>query len=156
MVLTPQERRGLMVIVGLLLLGTAYDLWQAARPPWTRPPAPETSASVVAPPAASGSSATSGDGASDASPPPADAASPSRFGVTTLVPQGIDLNAADATTLDRLPGVGPVLAGRIIAHRAAHGPFERVEDLRAVRGIGPRLLERLRPWVRVSATRARR
>ena len=69
-----------------------------------------------------------------------------------MVPE-IDLNAADAATLDRLPGVGPVLAARIVEHRRAHGPFERVEDLRAVRGIGPRLLERLRPCVRIGAPR---
>jgi competence protein ComEA len=55
----------------------------------------------------------------------------------------IDLNRADAATLDRLPGIGPVLAAAIVADRAARGPFASVEDLGRVRGIGPRTVERL-------------
>ena len=48
----------------------------------------------------------------------------------------IDLNSADAAALDALPGVGPVLAARIIAHRQTHGRFTRVRDLLDVSGIG--------------------
>lgn len=48
----------------------------------------------------------------------------------------IDLNRADAAELETLPGVGPATAAAIIAHRDANGPFQRVEDLLAVRGIG--------------------
>jgi competence protein ComEA len=59
------------------------------------------------------------------------------------------LNRADVRDLDRLPGVGPVLAERIVEHRKRHGPYRRLEDLRAVRGIGVKLLERIRPHVRV-------
>ncbi|MBI3010461.1 MAG: helix-hairpin-helix domain-containing protein, partial [Candidatus Omnitrophica bacterium] len=55
----------------------------------------------------------------------------------------IDLNAASAAELERLPGLGPRLAARIIAERDVHGPFYRVEDLLRVSGIGPKLLERL-------------
>jgi competence protein ComEA len=51
--------------------------------------------------------------------------------------------------LDALPGIGPVLAARIVEHRRAHGPFRRVEELRAVRGVGPRLFERLHGRLRV-------
>jgi competence protein ComEA len=61
----------------------------------------------------------------------------------------VDLNRAGPAELDALPGLGPVLAERIVEHRRRHGRFERVEDLLAVRGVGPRLLERLRPRVRV-------
>ena len=55
----------------------------------------------------------------------------------------IDLNTATAADLQTLPGIGPVLAGRIIAYRTRHGPFQRLEDLLEVEGIGPRLLQRL-------------
>jgi len=63
----------------------------------------------------------------------------------------LDLNRADAADLDALPGIGPVLARRIVDFRREHGPFRRVEELRAVRGVGPRLLERIRPRVEVPA-----
>jgi competence protein ComEA len=61
----------------------------------------------------------------------------------------VDLNAATREGLDALPGVGPVLAGRIVAWRAAHGRFTSVDELGEVPGIGPKALERLRPLVRV-------
>jgi competence ComEA-like helix-hairpin-helix protein len=49
----------------------------------------------------------------------------------------VDLNAAGDEELQRLPGVGPVVAGRILAERAAGGPFASVEDLTRVPGLGP-------------------
>ena len=61
----------------------------------------------------------------------------------------VDLNAADQDGLDALPGVGPVLAGRILAWREQHGRFSSVDELAEVPGIGPKVLERLRPLVRV-------
>jgi competence protein ComEA len=60
----------------------------------------------------------------------------------------LDLNGADEAALDALPGIGPVLAGRIVAHREK-GPFTSVDELADVTGIGPTLLERLRELVRV-------
>lgn len=62
-------------------------------------------------------------------------------------PGGVDLNASGVDALDDLPGIGPVLARRIVAHRERHGPFHRLEDLLQVEGMGPRLLDRLRPHV---------
>ncbi len=61
----------------------------------------------------------------------------------------LDLNAATAADLDALPGVGPVISGRIVAWRSGHQRFSRVDELAEVEGIGPKLLERLRPLVRV-------
>ena len=55
----------------------------------------------------------------------------------------IDLNRADAAALEGLPGVGPVLAERIISYRDAHGPFTQPEDLLDVSGIGERTYEAL-------------
>jgi competence ComEA-like helix-hairpin-helix protein len=59
----------------------------------------------------------------------------------------LDLNGADAQTLAALPGIGPALAGRIVAEREARGPFASPEDLLRVPGIGPGRLERIRPFV---------
>lgn len=60
----------------------------------------------------------------------------------------VDLNRADVDDLEALPGVGPVLAERIVAHRTEHGPFQAIEDLLSVSGIGERKLELLRPHLR--------
>lgn len=70
-------------------------------------------------------------------------------GLTGAGHRAIDINRATAEELQQLPGIGPVLAGRIIAHRDRHGPFRSVEDLLAVTGIGPKLLEQLHPYVLV-------
>ncbi|MFM8773231.1 MAG: helix-hairpin-helix domain-containing protein [Actinomycetota bacterium] len=61
----------------------------------------------------------------------------------------LDLNTASAAALEELPGVGPVLAGRIVAWREDNGPFPSVEILGEVSGIGDALLSQLRPLVRV-------
>ena len=59
----------------------------------------------------------------------------------------INVNTATAEELEALPRIGPALAQRIIAYRQAHGPFQKVDDLLAVKGIGPALLETIRPYV---------
>jgi competence protein ComEA len=59
----------------------------------------------------------------------------------------ISPNRADASELEELPGVGPVLAGRIVAHREAHGPFQTVEDLLDVAGIGEAKLAAIRDLI---------
>ena len=62
----------------------------------------------------------------------------------------IDLNRAEWPELALLPDVGETLAKRILAWRDEHGPFARTEDLRRVKGMGPRTFERIRPHVFVS------
>ena len=59
----------------------------------------------------------------------------------------VNINTASAEQLQLLPRVGPALAKRIIEFRQANGPFKRVEELVAVRGIGEKSLEQLRPYV---------
>jgi len=53
----------------------------------------------------------------------------------------VNLNTADAATLESLPGIGPSLAQRIIEYRQTHGPFERIEDVMEVSGIGTSIFE---------------
>ncbi|MGW4898091.1 helix-hairpin-helix domain-containing protein [Kitasatospora sp. NPDC004240] len=60
-------------------------------------------------------------------------------------PQPISLNRATLEQLDALPGLGPTLARRIIAHRDSHGPFRSLEQLRQVGGIGERTYADIRP-----------
>ena len=55
----------------------------------------------------------------------------------------LSLNTSTAAELERLPGIGPSLAERIVGYRDAHGPFASVDELRHVRGIGHALLTRL-------------
>ena len=64
-----------------------------------------------------------------------------------LRPGGIDVERASAAEWERLPGIGPSLAARIVADRAAHGPFGTLEGLLRVRGIGAKTLERIRPYL---------
>lgn len=61
----------------------------------------------------------------------------------------LDLNAATAADLDTLPGIGPVLAQRIVSFRQEHGRFASVDQLNDVPGIGPAVYARLAPLVRV-------
>lgn len=76
-------------------------------------------------------------------------------GISALVPDPatslrLDLNAATAPELDRLPGIGPALATNIIEYRQLHGPFSEVDDLLQVPGIGPAKLEAIRDLVEVN------
>ena len=64
-------------------------------------------------------------------------------------PGPLDLNRATVQELTTLPGIGEVLAQRIVDYREAHGPFRSVEELIAVEGIGEGKLEKLRELVTV-------
>jgi competence protein ComEA len=61
----------------------------------------------------------------------------------------MDLNAATATQLDQLPGVGPVLAQRIVDYRTQHGGFRAVDELRQVSGIGDAKYADIKSLVRI-------
>jgi competence protein ComEA len=66
-------------------------------------------------------------------------------GVVPLAP--LDLNRSSATDLENVPGLGPVLAGRIVEQRQRQGDFRSLDELRKVQGIGPATLERIRPFL---------
>src|SRR5262245_50334576 len=125
--LTKAERRGASVLVLLLLLGAGHDAWVARRMRREMASAP-----IEAPPV------------------PAAIATPELDALPltpTSGPAPLDLNRASAEELEALPGIGPVLARRIVLDRRESGRFRRAEDLLRVRGVGPRLLERLRPRI---------
>lgn len=64
-----------------------------------------------------------------------------------LRPHGIDVNRATAAELERLPGIGPSLAAKIVAERDRNGPYGGADALLRVPGIGPRKLELIRPYL---------
>ncbi|MER3394525.1 MAG: helix-hairpin-helix domain-containing protein [Microcella pacifica] len=78
-------------------------------------------------------------------PPGAGASSGAGAGASGLV----NINTADATALETLPGIGPALASRIIAWREANGGFRAVDELLAVSGIGQKTLDGFRDQVTV-------
>jgi competence protein ComEA len=61
----------------------------------------------------------------------------------------VNINTASAAELDALPGIGPGYAERIIAYREGNGPFEKIEDIQNVPGIGPATFERIRDMITV-------
>lgn len=69
------------------------------------------------------------------------------LGAAPAAPGKVNLNTATLAQLDTLPGVGPVLAQRIIDYRASHGGFREVSELRQVDGIGEETYTRLKDLV---------
>ena len=72
----------------------------------------------------------------------------SSSGKLSVPGQGVvSINTADLTELQRLPGVGPSTAQKIIDHRTEVGSFTSVDQLTDVKGIGPKKLEKMKPFV---------
>lgn len=67
-----------------------------------------------------------------------------------LAAETIDINTADAATLEQINGIGPARAQAIIDHREEHGPFITVDDLVTVPGIGAKTLEQMRDQLSAS------
>lgn len=61
----------------------------------------------------------------------------------------ININTADAATLQRLPGIGPVYASRIVAYRETFGSFETLGELVNIRGIGEKRLEKIKAFIKL-------
>jgi competence protein ComEA len=149
-------RAVLLFVIVSLLAGSAYRAW-------IRPEAPTLVERVRAAAEASrldgerdGERATARAGRAEEPPgeegerarggPDARRTAASRLRAPAL--GALDPDRATAEDWERLPGIGPALAARIVADRAARGPFGGPEGLARVRGIGPRTVERLRPYFR--------
>ena len=145
----------LSVVVAVGATGLAVDRWRRANPDVVtyletldRGPAPPAREPI----ARRTTARTSGTADAAASPPragprPDHARGPRARGDDSAP---LDVNLASAAELERLPGVGPALAARIVEARARDGPFGSVDDLRRVRGVGGVTLERLRPRLAVN------
>lgn len=124
--LTSIETTVLLVLAGLLMLGSGVHYWRIQQVP------PLTDAVAVPP----DSSQVATD--SDSLAPDKEA---SESVVAAAPPPAVNINTADAEALQQLTGIGPALAERIIAHRDVYGGFRSVDDLQRVSGIGPRTVE---------------
>jgi len=62
----------------------------------------------------------------------------------------LDLNVANVKELQQVPGIGPKTAQAIVDFRHKSGPFRRVEDLLAIKGISQRKLDKMRPYLKVT------
>lgn len=74
----------------------------------------------------------------------------------TSIPSRLNLNRASADELASLPGIGTVLAQRVVAFRESVGGFQKIEDLREIKGIGAKKYDRLKSLVTVSTEDSRR
>ena len=61
----------------------------------------------------------------------------------------ININTASVEELDKLPGIGPSLAGAIIDYRTKNGPFQQIEEINDVKGIGDALFEKIKDQITV-------
>src|SRR5258706_14316491 len=62
----------------------------------------------------------------------------------------VNLNTASALELQLVPGIGPATADKILQMRKSYGSFKSVDDLRAIKGIGPKRLEKMRRYLTVA------
>ena len=91
--------------------------------------------------------------ASLASAAPAHRAAPAKAATSETDSAPVDINAADSEKLATLPGIGPSIAQRIVDYRKEHGPFKSVDELVNVRGVGEKLLAKLRDHVTVGGAK---
>ena len=119
---TPQESRILIFLLATLLLGSAVSLYRHHRP-HVAPELSVSSSEVVSRPS---------------SP---DSIRGEKAGQTPG--KKLNINTATIQELQTLPGIGPQLAERIVAHRQAHGPFPSPHHITEIRGIGEKTFQRI-------------
>ena len=141
---TPNERKGLWFLALVALSGSGVRVWrsQVPAPPAAEARALERQIVRVDSSRAAGKAkrAARDSGKSKRKSPKAQ-----RPESTAVTP--VDLDVAPVEAIESLPGIGPALARRIVAHRDSAGAFGGMAHFCDVRGVGPRLAERLRPLV---------
>src|SRR6266481_7785698 len=66
--------------------------------------------------------------------------------------QPVNINTANSEQLQTVPGIGPATAGKILQMRKSYGAFKSVDDLLAIRGLGPKRLEKMRKYLTIGKT----
>jgi competence protein ComEA len=82
--------------------------------------------------------------------PAVDATTPQATKPAPPAPALVNLNTATAAALEKLPGVGPATATRIVEYREKNGAFKKIEDVMNVRGIGEKTFLNLKPLITVA------
>jgi competence protein ComEA len=122
---------------------------------WTLPPSFDRSRDLaaVSPEDSTADRASGGgDAIGTASSPAASMSDQQSAAVPKRSHKGLlDLNRATEEDFDALPGIGPRLAERILEYRKSAGAFHSLDELRAVKGIGKKTFERIRPLITVSS-----
>jgi competence protein ComEA len=158
---TPSERRALLFLSALLVLGAVARASAALRASGhPLDPAPLDRQLRAVDSARAAAAAKGKAGKTTKSPRTITRTSTGRLAPTAsagqplLPPQGpppkIDLDLAPASEIQRLPRIGPVLAARIVADRDSLGPFGSLQGLQRVRGVGPALSAGIAPYVTFS------
>ncbi|HEY2856354.1 MAG TPA: helix-hairpin-helix domain-containing protein [Gemmatimonadaceae bacterium] len=163
---TPAEKKALLFLASVALLGASVRALRAVGTLEKAPAANARALDAQLDAVDSARGAKKGKGKSRAKGGrhrlPPDSLPASDSGLLERLPNGkakrvlakttIDVDLATADQLDALPGVGPVLARRIVADRQQRGSFGSLANLRRVKGIGPALAARLDPLVTFSGT----
>jgi competence protein ComEA len=161
---TPAERKALVFLAGVIVLGASVRVVRAAR---DETQADSASAEALSRQLAAVDSASDAPSARRGRPKRArkgsgrtkpdstqgvagnvDSVRATQATATTVV----DLDVADQRDIESLPKIGPVLAARIVDDRNTNGPFGSIEGFQRVRGVGPALAAALRPRVTFSGT----
>lgn len=79
------------------------------------------------------------------------AAQESKAAAAAALSAPVNLNTATSADLEKLPGIGPALAARILEYRQKNGGFKKIEDLMNVKGIGEKSFLKLKPQITVVA-----
>lgn len=155
--LTPGEKRALLLFCSAILLGAGFRYYQRYSLPNSIPLNAEDSLAVDAIRQAylssiddnkdEGDLDDTGIATSGSHPAPSSRDETGKSEATLR----LNLNAATFDQLENLPGIGPVLANRIIEERNKCQGFQTLEDLLKVPGIGPKRLDRIRPLVSCSS-----
>lgn len=158
--ITPEERKAVVFLASLLLLGTAVRAVNTWRQEQTLAAAPSSTAALASQLAAVDSERSRardarqrpsrrkparGSSRTNAAPP----AAPRADRDSSIV---IDVDRASAVELEALPRVGPKLAQRIVEDRNEHGAFGSLTALTRVKGIGPKLVTHIAPHVTFSGS----
>jgi len=138
--LTPGEKRALLLLIAALLIGSGYRWYQHRRPVAGVAITAEDSAAVQHIRQAFFDRNSGAPEVKTHSVSPAESE-------RTIVNGLLDLNRADRASLEKLPGIGAVLAGRILDLRRKKGRFKNIDELLEVRGIGEKKLKAIRSRV---------
>lgn len=147
---TPAERKALLFLSGVMLLGTGVRAHRAMRD--AAPSDPAADAALQRQIAAVDSVRNNPAERRRRGRKSRRAAARDTARPVAIPTRIVDIDRAAAEEIERLPRIGPVLAARIVADRDSLGPFGSLDELQRVKGVGPALAKALQPHVTFSLT----